>query len=520
VRGEVLMPKSKLAELNQSQIANGDNPFSNTRNACSGSLKQLDPKITATRGLIFRAWDCFGDNMTLRDMGSKHYLLNDLGFKYDYRPLAIEFPSKSDKSFAERINNFKEQLDAMNLDYDYDGVVIKFDWVSDQEKVGTQDTKAIGWGIARKWNENYQAETVLKDVKWQVGRTGVLTPVAVLEPVECAGVIVTNSTLNNMDFIRKLNLGKGDTVVLTRSGGVIPEIIMAKHDLLMEMNGANAMTKIKAPEVCPLCGAPVIEDGSYLRCSNEHCPEKEKGKIEYFCSKECCNIMSVGESVVNDLYENGIIRDILDIIAFGRYREMFIAHAMNNLKEGYGPKKISKIADEIERACKETPFEKVLCALSIPGVGKVNGRILAEHFGNIDNLKNATVEELAAIDGIGTVMSADIYKWMNSMWGATVVEALKTAYWQVEYKGKPSVATTDMPLHGLTVCFTGKSERFSGDDVEAFLEENGAKCTHSVSRKLDYLIVGDKPGGSKITKAQEFGVELIEEDLFYQKFEL
>lgn len=508
VRGEVLMPKSKLAELNHSQIAIGDKAFSNTRNACAGSLKQLDPKVTASRGLIFRAWDCFGGGLNFIDMGMKHYILLRLGFKYEVEPIPIKYHPNN---FSKEVTDFKATVDSNNLDYDYDGIVVKFELINDQEKIGTQDTKAIGWGIARKWNENYEARTTLKDVEWQVGKTGVLTPVGILEPVECAGVIVTNVTLNNWEYIQKFNLYNGDYVTITRSGGVIPQLIGAAHNI------ANEPQPVKLPERCPECGGELEFDGKLLKCTNDKCPAKEIGKILYFCSKEGCNIMSVGESVVQDLFDKRIIRGILDIIDFAEKPEAFIDYATNLLDVGYGEKKIKKIADEFVKA-KDTPFEKLLAALSIPGVAKVTARNIANHFGHMDNFMRATQDELAEIDGIGEVMSKDIYEWTHGWYGATLLQSLITGRWHCCVETPTD--TGDKALSGLTVCFTGKSERFSGDEVENFLEINGAKCTHSVSKKMDYLIIGEKPGGSKVAKAQELGVEIIEEDLFYKKYNL
>lgn len=508
VRGEVLMPKSRLAELNQSQIAIGDKAFSNTRNACAGSLKQLDPKVTASRGLIFRAWDCFGGGMNFIGMGMKHYVLLRLGFKYEVEPTPIKYHPNN---FSKEVTDFKATVDSNNLDYDYDGIVVKFELIDDQEKVGTQDTKAIGWGIARKWNENYEARTTLKNVEWQVGKTGVLTPVGILEPVECAGVIVTNVTLNNWEYIQKFNLHIPEYVTITRSGGVIPQLIGTQPTLDIRHQ------PVKLPERCPECGGELEFDGKLLKCTNDKCPAKAKGRILYFCSKEGCNIMSVGESVVEDLYNKNIVRDVLDIIEFAEEPKSFIDYATNLLGVGYGEKKIKKIADEIVKA-KETPFEKLLASLSIPGVAKVTARNIASHFGTMQNFMAATQDELAEIEGVGEIMSKDIYEWTHGYMGATILQVLISNRWHCDAE-KPK-ETGDNVLHGLTVCFTGKSSRFSGDDVETFLEENGAKCTHSVSKKMDYLITGDKPGGSKVAKAQELGVEIIEENDFYNKYEL
>lgn len=509
VRGEILMPKSVLAKLNKERKQNGEPLFANTRNACSGSVKQLDPKVTASRNLIFRAWDLLCPRDEMLTMTMKYEALEKMGFIYEEGTFPRCFGMGDD--ITVNVQKFHDELKALNLDYDFDGIVLKLEDCGEQYEIGTKDTRAIEWGIARKWNEDYEARTTLKAVEWQVGKTGVLTPVGILEPVECAGVIVTNVTLNNWEYIQKFNLYNGDYVTITRSGGVIPQLIGAAHNI------ADEPQPVKLPERCPECGGELEFDGKLLKCTNDKCPAKEIGKILYFCSKEGCNIMSVGESVVEDLFEKRIVRDILDIIGFAEHPDWFIDYATNLLDVGYGEKKIKKIADEFVKA-KDTPFEKLLAALSIPGVAKVTARNIANHFGHMDNFMRATQDELAEIDGIGEVMSKDIYEWTHGWYGATLLQSLITGRWHCCVETPTD--TGDKALSGLTVCFTGKSERFSGDDVEKFLEENGAKCTHSVSKKMDYLIIGEKPGGSKVSKAQEMGIKIITENDFYRKFEL
>ena len=520
VRGEILMRKSVLSFINEERESLGEPQFANTRNACSGSIKQLDPKVVASRKLIFRAWDCFSDGCIFTDMDSVYDCLKHMGFYYEEGTFPISVPIC--KYTIDMVEQFINNIKALNLDYDFDGVVLKINDKVYQESIGTKDTRAIEWGIARKWNEEYESKTELLGVDWQVGRTGVLTPVGRLEPVECAGVTVTNVTLNNVDFIKMYDIHIGNTLKIVRSGGVIPYVTGVEHDLLMEMN--KAYPEVTIPDTCPICGGKLVMDGKILKCVNQHCPAIEKGKILQFCSKECCNIKSVGEAFVDDLYEKAGIKTLENFIDFIKSYEELGDTTLRSLQflmgEGYGEKSIRKFLDEAVRARKETTYDKLLSSLSIPGVGKVMGRILAKEFPTIDMLTDAGAKLLSNINGIGDVIANDIYDWLHDTANMDLVEKLYRYGWQLEVKITEPNEVEFKPLEGMTVCFTGKSNRFSGDDVEKHLEHYGAKCTHSVSKTMNYLITGDKPGGSKVKKAEELGVEVISEDEFYKKYEI
>lgn len=517
VRGEVLMPKSQLDRVNEERVNNGETPFRNTRNACSGSLKQLDPKVTASRGLIFRAWDCFnlpyitsyGDfPWEFETMEEKMDALIKMGFKFEYFPTTFN----SDCNLSEAINEEKKTIDSLNLDYDYDGVVIKINNCYIQDCViGTTDTRAIGWGIARKWNEEYEVETELVGVDWQVGRTGVVTPVGRLSPVECGGVTISNVTLNNIDFITSLDLKIGKTLKITRSGGVIPYVLGCSCDI----NGIYP--EIEIPKVCPVCGEPLVMDGARLKCVNEECPAIVKGKILQFCSKEGMDIRTIGESVVDDLVGK------LEINSIDKLYGLTYKDANNlaiNLGDGYGEQKCKKIIDSINES-KKQPFERVLASVSIPGVGKTTARLLAKKFHNYDAIRSANIEDLMEIDGVGETMAKDIFDWVDNRKNDDMMFNLYMNGVQLGINmEEDKTSEEDKPLEGLTVCFTGKSNRFSGDAIEDFLTENGAKCTHSVSKSMNYLITGEKPGGSKVEKATNLGVEIINEEEFFNKFNL
>ena len=512
VRGEILMPKSQLNKINEQRVKDGLDIFSNTRNACTGSIKQLDPKVTASRGLIFKAWDCFyqeegnfyqGDEFLI-SMDEKTSILEKIGFYYEPNTKPITCLNHQVENI---VTEFKKTIDSMNLDYDYDGIVIKVDDVFIQNKIGTKDTRAIEWGIARKWNEDKEVRTRLCGVDWQVGRTGVLTPVGRLEPVVCDGVEISNVTLHNWDFIQQKNIKIGSELRITRSGGVIPYVIDATTPI--------TALEIDYPKYCPICRHETINETDVLiKCSNNECNARIIGQIIHFCSKDCMDIKTIGERVAEDLVNEGIVEDISELYCLKNvYTPETLAEVLG---EGYGVKSCQKMFDAIEES-KNKPFANVLAGLSIPGVGKVVGRLLANKFKNIDNLLNADYIDLVNIEGIGDIMAIDIINWVNDDNNRDIcrylkVNGLKMSVDDVEIK--PTVED-----RGIKVCFTGKSYKFKGDKVEDYLKDNGFTIA-GVSRSLDYLITGVKPGGSKVNKAQDYGVKIISEIEFYEMFNL
>lgn len=510
VRGEILMPKSRLNLINEQRIKDNQPVFANTRNACSGSIKQLDPKVTASRGLVFKAWDVFGGNNMFNTMSEKIDYLEQIGFYYEKgtKPFMVNIDEILTGNIVYRVSKFKEEIDLMNLDFDYDGIVIKIDNVHLQDIIGTKDTRAIEWGVARKWNEENEVETVLTDVEWQVGRTGVLTPVGRLLPVECNGVVISNVTLHNMDFIKSMGINIGDILRITRSGGVIPYVIGRKNGEYVQL--------LTPPKKCTVCGGETYVDGALIKCSNRNCSAKTVGKIIQFCSKDCMDIRSIGDVVANDLVEKNIINSISDIYTIkNRYSvEMLI----DLLGAGYGKKSVEKMILAIEDS-KKKPFANVLAGLSIPNVGKVVARQLVKEFKNIDNLIVAKYVDLINLDGIGEIMADEICRWFSSLKNVEMCLKLKKYGLKMEID-KEVLENKGGNLNGLTVCFTGSSNKFKGDEIEKFLEENGAKCVHSVSKKLNYLIIGDKPGSSKVKKAEENNVTIITENDFYKKYSI
>lgn len=511
VRGEILMPKSQLVKINEQRVKDGLDIFSNTRNACTGSVKQLDPKITASRGLIFKAWDCFyreegnfyqGDEFLIT-MDEKINILEKMGFYYEPNTKPITCLNHQVENI---VTEFKKTIDSMNLDYDYDGIVIKVNDVFIQNKIGTKDTRAIEWGIARKWNEELEVETTLIGIEWQVGRTGVLTPVGRLEPVECNGVIISNVTLHNWDFIGSMGILIGDKLRITRSGGVIPYVIGRR-------SGEYGYIP-KKPNACPACGSDIYQDGAFIKCTNYDCSAQSIGRILQFCSKECMDIRNIGDRVVEDLVLFGIVENISDLYTLkDRYT---IEELVDILGDGYGSKSIEKMLASIELS-KEKTFANVIAGLSIPNVGKVVARQLSKEFKNIDNLIDCTYNSLISLDGIGEVMANDICWWFSSPQNIEMCNKLKEYGLKMSIENDNSVVKTEE--RGVKVCFTGKSSKFKGDEVEEYLKSNGFTIA-GVSKSLDFLIIGDKPGGSKVKKAEELGITIITESEFYNKFNL
>lgn len=511
VRGEILMPKSQLVKINEQRVKDGLDIFSNTRNACTGSVKQLDPKVTASRGLIFKAWDCFyreegnfyqGDEFLIT-MDEKINILEKMGFYYEPNTKPITCLNHQVENI---VTEFKKTIDSMNLDYDYDGIVIKVNDVFIQNKIGTKDTRAIEWGIARKWNEELEVETTLLDIDWQVGRTGVLTPVGRLDPVECNGVVISNVTLHNWDFIGSMGILIGDKLRITRSGGVIPYVIGRR-------SGEYSYIP-KKPNACPACGSDIYQDGVFIKCTNYDCSAQSIGRILQFCSKECMDIRNIGDRVVEDLVLFGIIENISDLYTLkDRYT---IEELVNILGDGYGSKSIEKMLVSIELS-KEKTFANVIAGLSIPNVGKVVARQLSKEFKNIDNLIDCTYDRLISLDGIGDVMANDICWWFSSPQNIEMCSKLKEYGLKMSIENDNSVVKTEE--RGVKVCFTGKSSKFKGDEVEEYLKSNGFTIA-GVSKSLDFLIIGEKPGGSKVKKAEELGITVITESEFYNKFNL
>lgn len=525
VRGEILMPKTSLQRLNDLLAAEGKKTFANCRNACSGSVKQLDPRVTASRGLIFRPWDIFSSETSILTQTDKSAILEGLGFIYE----SGTQPWSSSKDYPDKIisevNMFYQKLKAMDLDYDWDGIVIKVNSVELQEEIGTKDNRSIEWGIARKWNEDKEVITRLVDVEFQVGRTGNITPVGKLDPVPCDGVVISSVILNNEQYIKSLDIEINKPIRIVRSGSVIPKAIgSADEDEYCTFTYGEGnpwpllghiYLPVIFPKTCPVCGSKLEKVGEIWKCPNYlECPAQTSGLMEQWCSKQCMDIDGVGPSVIEDLAEKLHVSTPLDL--YNMVRDTPVSMALYNLGTGYGEKSVKTMYKNIE-ASKTKPFETILFGMGIPGIGKENAKAIARELKSLSNIMHARIEDLTSIDGIGAVLASNIQKWMD-VHGQEWLDGLTEHGMATEFVAGVGTAQNEQILEGLNVVFTGKSAHWEGDQVEAVLSSYGAKCGHAVNKKVNYLITGAKPGAAKVSKANQLGIEIVTEAQFIAKY--
>lgn len=519
VRGEVLMPQGAFDRLNAEKAANGEKPFANKRNAASGSLKQLDPKVTARRGLLVNAYSAYStDEDFQREVMSSQvetmHLLRDLGFSM-YQPDMCAYSDLA--KLTESINAFNEIRTSHQLPYDCDGVVIKVNERRHQEFMGL-NTTFPNWCKARKFPQEAQS-TLIRAVSFQVGMTGHITPVAELDPTTISGSLVSRATLNNESYIRSLNLSVGSYVFVQKAGEVIPQV----SGLDEQRNVAEEVetTPIEFPEVCPSCGTPLIRKGEYYVCPNHHCREQVIQRLEFWCGKDCANIKGLGPSIIADFVDKLDIRSVDDLYrVFVTEDDDFFqrANVLDTLGEGYGDKSVNLMFEGIRQSIQTLTLDKMIGGLGIDGVGKITGKLLAEHFLSLTAFKNATLEDLVMIDGIGEIMARNVLEFLGEDghigdYSCLMPErgiGFNTTYQAAEKLGDA--------LDGLTVIFTGTSYRFKRDEIKSFFAGHGAKYVGSVSGKVNYVVIGDAPGQNKIDKARQLGVEIIAERDFYSKF--
>lgn len=535
VRGEVLMPQGSFDRLNKEKEANGEKPFANKRNAASGSLKQLDPKVTARRGLIVNAYAAYSTDeewqrtympsqettLALLDkLGFSRFNPASIGAKASYPYTSADLFGDGNQELSDAINRFNEIRTSHQLPYDCDGVVVKVNLRRHQEYLGL-NTTFPNWCKARKFPQEAQSTQIL-DVTFQVGMTGHITPVAELNPTAIGGSIVSRATLNNESYIRQLNLSIGSYVFVQKAGEVIPQVT----GLDEVRNAAEVLETrpISFPTACPCCHTPLQRKGEYWICPNHHCKEQAIQRLEYWCSKDCANIKGLGPEVLADLYDQLNIASVNDLYrVFCQEAQHFVAdifcsdynaHLQQELGEGYADKKIALILDGVQQSVQTLTLDRIIGGLGIDGVGKITGRLLAEHFGSLDAFRHATLEELLLIEGIGETMAknildADLSDY-SCLWEGNL--AFNTLYQTAE--------KLSSSLEGLTVIFTGTSARFKRDEIKEFFMGHGAKYVGSVSGKVNYVITGDAPGQNKLDKAKQLGVEVISEQDFYAKFNL
>ncbi len=492
VRGEIYMPIADFNKFNQQQLDKGDKTFANPRNAAAGSLRQLDSKITAQRPLAFFAYAIGYVNGT--KIHSQHEALDYLE--------ALGFPVNPDilhtqnfEAVLDYIHAWMERRD--NLTYDADGVVVKISDFALQQELGVVGN-APRWAIAYKFPAR-EATTKLWEIRVNVGRTGQLTPYAVLEPVNIGGVTVRQATLHNFDDLAKKEIRDGDTVVVKRAGDVIPQVVKAILDLRPPDS-----RPYQPPTHCPVCHEPTarLGDDVALFCLNAACPAQLVRQIEYFVSRGAMDIEGFGLKIGEQLAEEGLIQDIADIYFLTREQLL-------NL-EGFAAKKADNLLAAIE-ASKQRPFERFLTALGIRYMGSVVARLIAEAFPSIDALQQATLPELTSVEGIGPRIAESIAAWFSRPANQALIEKFRRAGVTLNVKRSNVQQLTSQTLTGQTFVITGTLPTFSREEAKAFIEQHGGKVIDSVSKKTNYLVVGEK-AGSKLTKAQALGIPTLSEE--------
>jgi len=486
VRGELLMPTASFKQINEERERDGLPTFANPRNFTAGTVRQLDSNITAQRRLDYFPYMLLRNGRTYFDRHWKTLgALDNAGFKVNQNRRLV--------SSMDEVWEFIQQWEAKrdSLPYEIDGIVVKVDRTALQDELGFTG-KAPRWAIAYKYAAR-GGITQLENVRWQVGRTGKLTPVAELVPVSIGGTTVRNATLHNMDEIQRLGVKIGDWVRVERGGDVIPKVVEVDKD------HPRGRGDIDVPEKCPVCGTRVMRTEGEVdyRCVNANCPAKLLGTILHFASRGVMNIDGMGDALVAQLTERGLVKNVADIYKLTKADLLSL--------ERMGEKSAQNILDEIEGS-KKLPLERVIYGLGIRFVGERTAQFLAEHFGSMEALEQATVEELQNVDEVGPRIAESIAEFFSIPANRKLVDRLREA--KLTLSGEKKQRGTR--LAGKTFVLTGTLPRFTRDEAKKMIEDAGGKVTGSVSKKTDYVVAGSD-AGSKLDKARELGVAVIDE---------
>lgn len=489
VRGEVFMPKIVFHKLNEEREERGENLFANPRNAAAGSLRQLDSKICAKRHLDIRIFNLqFADGKEFLSHRDSLEYLKSQGFPM----IPFQTFSSIDKVDTE-ISSLNENRE--NLPFDMDGAVVKVNSLTQREIVGST-AKCPRWAIAYKYPPE-QKPTKVVDIVVQVGRTGVLTPKVVVEPVRLAGTTVTNATLHNQDFIDEKDIRIGDTVIVQKAGEIIPEVVA-----VLKEQRPEGTIPYHLPNVCPVCGAPVArdEDGAAVRCTGAECPAQLHRNLTHFASRDAMDIEGLGPAVMTQLIDSGLVKSPADLY--------YLKEADLIGLERMGEKSAANAIAAIEKS-KARGLERLLYALGIRQVGQKAGKILAQHFGSFDSISEASLEELTAIDDVGGITAAYIRAWLENPQSQHLIMRLQAAGVSLQAVQQPA----GDQFKGMTFVLTGTLERFSRDEAAALIEDRGGKTSGSVSKKTTYVVAGEN-AGSKLRKANDLNIPVLTEEEF------
>lgn len=498
IRGEIIMPKKSLEKLNEERKKEGLEPYANPRNTASGSLKLQDSEAVAKRGLDCYLYYVLTDERTYSTQWNSLQQAKDMGFKVgNYTRLCTNLDEVS--KFIEFWNT-----ERYNLPFEIDGVVIKINSITEQEELG-YTAKSPRWAIAYKFKAE-KVETQLLSIDYQVGRTGAITPVANLKPVLLSGTTVKRASLHNQDFITNMDLRINDMVFVEKGGEIIPKIVDVNYD-----KREPGTIKLEFIKNCPACETPLVrEPGEAAHfCPNEKtCPPQVMGRMEHFVSRRAMNIDSVGTETVSMLYEKGLVKDISDFYTLKKEQLIGL--------DRMADKSAQNIIEGIENS-KHVPFEKVLYALGIRHIGETMAKKLARRFKSIEELQKATLEELENTADVGNKIAKSIQEYFSKPEHRILIRKLKES--GLHFETEDSIEEISRVLEGKTFLFTGKLTAFTRDHAEELVEKNGGRNISSVSKNLDYLVVGEK-AGSKLKKAQQLGtVQILDEYQFLELFE-
>lgn len=493
VRGEVFMPKKDFEKLNEEREVLGEKLFANPRNAAAGSLRQLDPKITAERNL-----DIYIFNVQKSDdiKFTSHYeslnYMKELGFNVN--------------PYVKKCNNIKEVLSAIDeignkrgeLTFDIDGAVVKVDNLAQREEIGVT-TKTPKWAVAYKYPPE-KKETKVLDIVVQVGRTGAITPMAILEPVRVAGSVISKTTLHNEDFVKEKDIRIGDKVLIQKAGDVIPEVVEVLKE---KRNGTEK--EFQMPKICPVCGAEAVrEDGEAVtRCTGIECPAMLFRSLIHFVSRDAMDIDGMGPAIIEQLLDKKLVENIADIYSL-KYEDLVSLERM-------GDKSAKNLLNAIEKS-KENSLEKLLNSFGIRHIGLKSAKILAKKYNNIEEIMNASYEELCGIKEIGEIMAESIVKFFESKQTKDLIERLKQNGVNMESKMEKS---QDERFAGKIFVLTGTLPTLSRNEASEMIEKFGGKTSGSVSKKTSFVLAGEE-AGSKLTKAEELGIQIITEAEFLE----
>jgi len=491
VRGEIFMSKNRFNHLNKERIKHGEEPFKNPRNAAAGTIRQLDSKIVHQRGLD--AFIYYGLNERFHHHYETLMTLKKLGFKVNDR-------TKKCSSIDEVISYIQE-IEAIkhDLPYEIDGIVIKVNQKDVYEKIG-YTAKFPKWAIAFKFKTE-EKETILNDITFQVGRTGVIKPVAELKTVNISGSSVSRATLHNEDFIRSRDIRIGDHVIVRKAAEIIPEVV----SVVFEKRN-HTEKPFKMIEVCPVCGSPIKrnEDEADYYCTNRYCEAKMLAGLIHFASREAYNIDGLGSAIIGDLYNDGLLKSFADIFRLKDVKDRLI------LKEGLGEKSVEKLLQAIEQS-KSNNLDKLIFGLGIRHVGQKASKLLAKHFKTMHDLSLAKVEELASLRDIGDVIANSVVEYFHNESNILLIKELESLGLNLTYID--TSVSKETIFTGKKVVLTGSLVEFTRKDAKKIIEDLGGYVTSTVSKQTDYVLVGEQPG-SKYDKAKKLGIRLINEEAF------